>query len=525
MATGQPPAPEALPDAAALDRWLSLDRIALPSAPRPVSGRSDAILRRVGLPLGVAVFLALILPKTPAGLDPAGQAAAAAFALALVWWVTEPVPTYVTSLVLMILLVFTQAQQPVDVLGVFGLDVIWLNILAFILSAMLVRTHLARRLALSLISRFGRRLSHVLGAFVVLQLVLAPLIPATAARAALTMPLMLAAAAMYGSTIANPGNAGRNVMLLNLTAISVLSSTVMTGSAANLLAVGFLESMAGERVYYFDWLRAAAPIAILTVAAAWWLGPRIILPVPRTARQPVSPSGMAAVERERAALGPMDSRQRRAIAIFVLVLALWATDRFHEAWFGLEFGAPIAAMIGVVLALWPRHGVINWDETDIPWHLLVFSAGAYAGGFALERTGAAEWAVNGLFGQLDLQRVRFGIAYAVVTAIMLYSHLFSTSKTVRTVIMVPIIILLARGLGWSPISLALPAAFTIDWVIGLPISGKPNVILYGSGLYSARDNLRYGLVVCTIGYLLMLLAGATWFHWLGITPAFTALPP
>ena len=33
----------------------------------------------------------------------------ACFALALVWWVTEPVPTYVTSLRLMVLLVFLDA--------------------------------------------------------------------------------------------------------------------------------------------------------------------------------------------------------------------------------------------------------------------------------------------------------------------------------------------------------------------------------------------------------------------------------
>jgi di/tricarboxylate transporter len=58
----------------------------------------------------------------------------------------------------------------------------------------------------------------------------------------------------------------------------------------------------------------------------------------------------------------------------------------------------------------------------------------------------------------------------------------------------------------------------------LPISGKPNVILFGTNQYSVRDNLVFGLVVCTIGFGLMLIAGATWFHWLGLTPAFTARP-
>ena len=422
----------------------------------------------------------------------------------------------------MLLLVTLRGWGATDVMGVFGLDVIWLNVLAFILSAMLVKTRLAKRLALTLILRFGARASWALGAFVVLQLALAPLIPATAARAALTLPLMIAVAAIYGSTSEHPTNFGRNLFLLNLTGISILSSTVMTGSAANIMAVGFIQSLGGHRVYYTDWLIASAPVAVLTVFFAWWLGPRVIFRIPPAERRPVIAGGLDVVAREKAAMGPISAREWRALAIFVLVIFLWATDRYQQRWFGLELGAPISAMVGAVIALMPRVGLLEWQDTDIPWHLMMFSAGAYAGGLALDSTGAAAWAVQRIFGGLRLQHVAFGYTYAVVIAVMLYSHLLSTSKTVRTVIMIPVIILLARGLGWDPASLALPAAFTIDWVIGLPISGKPNVILYATNQYSARDNLRYGLTVCTVGYLLLLIAGATYFHWLGLTPSFGA---
>jgi di/tricarboxylate transporter len=330
---------------------------------------------------------------------------------------------------------------------------------------------------------------------------------------------------MYGSTADHPNNFGRNLFLVNLTGISILSSTVMTGSAANLLAVGLLQTMGGHRVYYLDWLLASAPVAVLTVVAAWLLGPRVIFPLSPAGRVPQLPGGLQAVREARSALGPIQREEWRAIAIFAVVLFLWATDRFQAAWFGVELGAPIAAMIGAVLALWPGIGLLTWKETDIPWQLMLFSAGAYAGGFALNDTGAAAWGVERLFGTVASRPMAFGWTYAVVIAVMLYSHLLSTSKTIRTVIMIPIIIALAQRLGWSPASLALPAAFTIDWVIGLPISGKPNVILFASGQYSARDNLRYGLIVCTAGYLLLLLAGLTWFHWLGLTPAFGAMPP
>lgn len=499
-----------------------MDRFALSAKHRPPASGTERWMRYLGVPLGIAAFLALLYAPTPDGLTLAGQVATAAFALALIWWITEPIPTHVTSLVLMVLLVVFRGQDATSVMSVFGMDVIWLNILAFILSAMLVKTKLAKRLALFLILRFGRRASWALGAFVLLQLVLAPLIPATAARAALTLPLMIAVAAIYGSTAEHPTNFGRNMFLLNLTGISILSSTVMTGSAANVIAVGFIQSLGGHRVYYSDWLVAAAPIAVLTVAVAWFAGPRWIFPLAAGERVPQVAGGLAEVARERETLGALSAREWRALAIFTLVIFLWATDRFHQRWFGIDLSPPIAAMIGAVIAMLPRVGVLEWDETEIPWHLMIFSAGAYAGGLALDDTGAAAWGVERTFSSMRLEHLAFGWTYAAILAVMLYSHLLSTSKTVRTVIMIPLIILLARGLGWSAASLALPAAFTIDWVIGLPISGKPNVILYGTSQFSVRDNLRYGLIVCTAGYVLLLVAGATWFHWLGITPAFGA---
>ena len=66
--------------------------------------------------------------------------------------------------------------------------------------------------------------------------------------------------------------------------------------------------------------------------------------------------------------------------------------------------------------------------------------------------------------------------------------------------------------------IVLPAAFTIDWVVGLPISGKPNLILFTTGQYSVLDQLKYGLVMTTVGAILLIVAGFTWFRWLGITP-------
>ena len=100
----------------------------------------------------------------------------------------------------------------------------------------------------------------------------------------------------------------------------------------------------------------------------------------------------------------------------------------------------------------------------------------------------------------------------------MYAHLFFTSKTMRSIVMIPIIIAIAQQLGFDQVSLALPAAFTLTWVITLPTNAKPNLILYSTGQFSISDNLKYGLTVATIGVIVMIIAGFTWFRWLGITP-------
>ncbi len=516
-------APAATP-APSLQDLLDMEKMVLSSKTREAQSPTERWMRYLGFPGGILLFLILYYLPAGAGLSGAAQTGTACFALALVWWVTEPFPTYVTSLILMFLLLVTRTSPAKPIMDVLGMEVIWLNLLAFILSSMLVKTRLAKRMALWLIIKFGRKASWALLAFVILQLALAPLIPATAARCVMTLPLIIVVGTIYGSTEQTPNAFGKNLLLLNLAGISVLTSVTMTGSSANLVAVGFIQSMTGHRVYYMDWMVAGAPIAILTMLIMWFVGRKFLFPIAPEDQLPKVEGGLELVEQQHKAMGGFSFQEKKALVIFGVVLFLWMTDIFHMRWFGVEISAPFAALVGAVLVLFPRYGVLQWSEADIPWHLLIFSAGAYAGGLALEDTGAAEWGVRTLFGGMNLKSIPFGAAFTIITAVMMYSHLLTTSKTVRTIILIPIIITMSKALGWDPVSMALPAALCIDWVVGLPISGKPNVILFSTNQYTVGDNFKYGMVTCTVGMVLLVISAATWFHWIGITPSFWAMP-
>jgi anion transporter len=502
-----------------IDEILDLSRNKLSEIPPKKRTTSERWMQYLGFPAGILVFLLLFYMPTPAGLMSGGQVVIAAFATALVWWITEPVPTHVTSLMLMALLVFFHGWGENNVLGVLGFSVIWLNVLAFILSSMLVKTNLAKRIALAMIVRFGRRSKWILLAFFGLNLMLAAFIPATAARAAILLPIIIVVASIYGASSKHPNNFGRNLFLQNLQGINFGSSAYMTGSNANLIAVAFILSMGGSRVYYTDWLFASFPVVVVAMLVSWWIGPKFVFPVRREERQPVVEGGLEKMKEKLDEMGPVTGGEKKAAVIFGIVIVLWVTDKLHMNVFGFEISAVMAAFIGAVIALFPRVGLLKWNEADIPWHLMLFSCGAYAGGLALNDTGAARWLVGTIFEQMNIRPgVNFWLVYVIVIAVNMFSHLFFTSKTMRTLIFIPFVIAIAQTLGFDPLWLALPAAFTIDWVIGLPINAKPNVILFSTGQYSVLDNLKYGLIMTTIGTILLIVAGLTWFRVLGITP-------
>ncbi|MDV7402943.1 anion permease, partial [Arthrospira platensis SPKY1] len=89
--------------------------------------------------------------------------------------------------------------------------------------------------------------------------------------------------------------------------------------------------------------------------------------------------GMERLRKEYVNLGKMNVNEFKSVIIFVLILGFWATDKLHG------ISATAVAFVGAIVALMPRIGVVKWNDVDIPWHLMLFSAGAYTlgSGFAI----------------------------------------------------------------------------------------------------------------------------------------------
>ena len=518
---------------------LDMSQYSIGGLPQRPLSRFDLWKRRSGALLALAAFILfyflgdfsflsnidpdLLSSTARARYDQLGAAAfsqsnvamLAIFASSVILWSAESVPNYVTSLIVIAGLILTGVLSETDAFHQLGHKVMWLNILSFVLASMLVKTRAAKRFALLLIVRWGKKAHSVIFSFIVINLTLSAFISATTAKAAILLPIFMVIAAIYG---ARPGsgknNFGRNLVLLNLFQINMGAAAFITGSGANLLAGALIAgAMGASHFFYTDWLVAAMPIAVLLILLGWFVGTKIIFPIRGNENVPQIEGGLEYLRKELTAMGKPTLDEIKATGLFLMVMVLWATDRYHGV------SNTMVALLAAIVALLPRIGIVKWNDVDIPWHLMLFSAGAYALGAGLAATDLAAITLRAFFFSIGVgSQTPFWVFFLSLTAIMAFSSLLSNSKTMRTLVVVPIAIGVAQQFNYSIMSLAFPVALLIEHVYVLPFNSKPAALLYLTDHYSWSDSLKFGLTMLVIAWLVIIVAGETWLRYLGHTP-------
>lgn len=438
----------------------------------------------------------------------------AVFVASVILWMTEAIPNYLTSLILIITLVFTKVLPEKVAYAQLGHEIMWLNILSFILASMLVATGAAKRFALWFIVRFGHNASSIFISFIIINVVLSAFISATTAKAAILLPIFMVVSAVYGATGGkHKNNFGRNLVLQNLFCINIGAGAFVTGSGANLLAASLIVGATNQGFYFQDWLIVAFPVSVTLLFVGWQVGTRFVFPLSENEKTPHIEGGMEALGEELKKLGPINFEEIKAITLFVIILGLWATDKYHGV------SATAVAFVGAVVALLPKVGVVKWNEVDIPWHLLIFSAGAYTLGAGFKVTDLPSISVNAFFNAMGFgAETPFWVLYIVLTGCMMFSAIVFQSKTMRTMIFVPIAIGVAQRFGFSILSLALPVALLIEHVYVLPFNSKPALLLYSTDQYSFTDTFKFGIIMMIISWITIIVMGETYYRLLGYTP-------
>lgn len=465
----------------------------------------------IGIVLSIITFFILFFMPLPNGMTIEGQKSLAIFVSALIMWVTKPIPIYQTSIIAILLLPLVGAVENQKVaFGTLGFDIIWLMVAAFVLTSAMSETNLGKRVALTLVTKFGKNKIRTLAVFVIVNFLLAFFVPSTTARASLIVPIALVLLEVYQAL---PGESkyGKLMMLQGVHNNAFATSMVMTATSAQVIAVGFINEQAGGHIGYMDWLLGSIPQALLTAIFMFIIGLKLFN-IADNSGEDANQIVQEKLKTELNHLGKFSSAEKRVGIIFLITLLLWATGDFQESWFGFEISTEQTAVLSMLLCLLPKVGVLTWKQAKIKWDLMIFSAGAYAVGNAFNDSGGASWLIEHLVDAIGLDKLNHGLVAVILIFITVFSHLLFTSKTVRTTILIPAIITIATTLGMDPVSLALACSFGIASTITLPPHSKVNTLYFGTGYFSVLDELKFGLVGCFVNASVISIVYFTWLQ-------------
>jgi sodium-dependent dicarboxylate transporter 2/3/5 len=436
----------------------------------------------------LALFLGPVLAATGAiaalltqqGVDVAVVVAVAV--VCIVWWIFEPVPIPITSLLPLAVLPVAGILTPAEVGQAYGSPLILLLLGGFLLSQAMERSGAHRRIALGMIRLFGadspRRL--VLG-FMVAAAGLSMWISNTATT---LMLLPVALAVLEGAdrreVLAVP-------LLLGLAyASSVGGVGTPIGTPPNLIFMQVFEDYTGDAVSFLRWMSWGVPVVALVVPVMALLLTRRLGTIGALALPEV---------------GAWTPAERRVLLVFTLTAIAWITrsDPFGgwSSWLGLPGAndASVALLAVVVMFLVPDgrgERLLDWEHANrIPWGILLL----FAGGICLAK-GFAASGLSELLGELlaGLTAVP-GVLLVLAVCLAVTFLTEATSNTASTTLLMPILAAAAVAAGLPLELLMVPAAMSASCAFMLPVATAPNSVVFGSGLITTARMAREGLLL------------------------------
>ena len=480
---------------------------------REAASAFDATRRRAAFWLGPLAFVAIL--ALPSALAPGAHRLAAVMALVMIFWIGEPIPLPVTSLLGPALAVLLGVSGARDAFAPFGDPVIFLFLGSFLLAEALRVHGLDRRIALAILSAPGVAASPVrLRIAVALVTAGISMWISNTATAAMMLPIALGlvrALAAAGST-----ESPRALLLLVGMAASLGGIATPVGTPPNMIALGVLERQGGVALGFLPFMAVGVPLSLtllaVTLAAVRWL-------VPKPA---VAADVSGYVDAERRALPPWGAGQWACATAFALAVTLWIAPGVIALLSGGKGSARldesvVAVAAAILLFLWPVGGraALTWEDgMRIDWGTLLLFGGGLSLGKMMFDTGLAAFVGRAGVEATGVTTLWGLTALALATTIVLTEI---ASNTATVTMLAPLVIALAGEMGVPVTPPLLAVAFGASMGFMFPVGTPPNAIVYGTGLVPLTSMMRIGVMVDILGFFVILAVLRTLCPLLGLT--------
>ncbi|MDO4211748.1 MAG: SLC13 family permease [Bacteroidales bacterium] len=453
------------------------------------------------------------------GLTVIEQRMISIFAFAALMWITEGVPAWVTSVLIIVVMLFTVSDSSIsmlidlnnyqgaatevnakgveqlqglipykDIIAAFADPTVMLFMGGFILALVASKSGVDISLARVMLKPFGTNSKRVLFGFMLVTAIFSMFISNTA-----TAAMMLTFLAPVFRTL--PENERGRVGLALAIPIGCNIGGIGTpiGTPPNGIALGALKD-AGFNIGFLDWMIMMVPLMLLILVIAWLLLLNLYKFKSETLEFKIEG-------------GAKPGWQTKAIyVVMAMTIALWCLEKVV----GINSYVVALFPVGAFTAL----GIVSSEDIKhIDWSVLWMVAGGFALGTGMKQSGLAKAMVESIpFAEFNV--------FVVLIGAGLLCWLLSTfiSNSASAALMVPILITVGTGMSeqLAPIggvvTLVAGLALSASFAMALPISTPPNAIAYSTGLVKtsqmAKVGIIMGVIAMTLAYGMLMLFGS-----------------
>ncbi|WP_034301926.1 DASS family sodium-coupled anion symporter [Herbaspirillum sp. RV1423] len=471
------------------------------------------------------VLISLLLIPAPDGLTPKAWGLVAIFLTTIVAIILKVMPIGVMAMMAIVIVSFSQVTASsskaamADALSSFSSPLIWLIVVAILISRGLKKTGLGSRIGLIFIALLGARTIGIGYGLTLCELVLAPFTPSNTARGGgIVHPIMLSIANAFESDPAHgtERKVGTYLALVNYHANPITSAMFLTATAPNPLVVDYVAKVTQQN-FHLSWATWATCMLLPGLVCLLLMPMVIYMLAPPQVK--TTPNAIDYARTELARMGPLAPKEKVMLGTFAILLVLWAN--VPAMLFGQAFNLDptVVAFLGLFALI--ITGTIDWDDVlseKSAWDTLVWFGALVMMAEQLNKMGVINWFSDGMKNLIVASGMPWTSIALVLLLVFVFSHYFFASTTAHVSAMLLAFLTVGAQLLPAhyliPFMLLMTAGSAIMMTLTHYATGT-SPIIFGSGYVSLGLWWRVGFVMCVIELLIFGVIGGLWWKLLG----------
>jgi len=449
-------------------------------------------MKQIHLLIGIFLFFLIYFLG---GTDNQFYNAIALGALVVYWWISEPIPLYVTALVPIIVGPILGLVSIAELESSYGNKMVFLFLGGFLIALAIEKWDLHKKIAFMIIQRTGSSPAGVLLGFILSTAFLSMWLSNTGTT---IMMLPMTMTVLKSLPLNNEKFTEKFSIALLLGvafAASIGGTATLVGSPPNIQMAGILEQNYHIKVDFMTWTSIGLPFSICMLTILFfYLKWRFINKADNHIQ--------IQVENHRGTT----KNQQRILLIFLFTIVMWSVKQFiNEAFHWKISDTEIALFGALLLFIIPsnenkKEGILVWEDTkELPWGILILFGGGLALASILSNGGVlkafAHW----------IETTHFSSYFILVMALVIVSILLTElmSNLALVTVLIPIVAELGQTMGYSILSLCIPVTLAASCAFMLPMSTPPNAIVFASGRIKVKTMAKVGSVLNLVSILVI----------------------